>query len=64
MTKFDDLIPESPLKQFTPYRSHLIRKHPMISDFFIITKDGFHIGTGSTLEEAKKAVDAVVGEGK
>lgn len=43
------------------YRGYLIAWGPMNPGFYFIKKDGFNIGSGSSLEEAKKAVDEVVG---
>ncbi len=44
------------------YKKHQIQKHPFIENFYIIKKGDFKIGTASTEDEAKKAVDAIVGE--
>jgi hypothetical protein len=44
------------------YKKYKIEKHPFIENFHIIKKGDFKIGTASTEDEAKKAVDAVVGE--
>ena len=44
------------------YKKHQIEKHPFIENFHIIKKGDFKIGTASTEDEAKKAVDVIVGE--